>query len=104
MGSVRYMGINNLEINLKFMNVFTVFSFFFGINFILEIAFERISTRFNGFCKTVAVNAIVFKILALLVFLFVMDLIAPCMNDFTKNVPDDTNNECSQADINFLSS
>ena len=44
MGSVRYMGINNLEINLKFMNVFTVFSFFFGINFILEIAFERIST------------------------------------------------------------
>ena len=40
MGSIRYMG--NLEINLKFMNVFTVFSFFFGIDFILKITFERI--------------------------------------------------------------
>ena len=49
-------------------------------------------------------NENIFEILALLLFLFVMNLIAPCVNDFTKNVPDDTNNECSQADINFLSS
>ena len=67
------------------------------------------SVRLIPFCNTVArntvaVNAIIFEILAFLLFLFVMDLIAPCVDDFTQNVSNDTNNECTQADVNFLSS
>ena len=60
--------------------------------------------RLIPFCNTVAVNAIIFEILAFLLFLFIMDLIAPCVDDFTEDVSNDTNNECTQADVNFLSS